>query len=364
VAVLSLTDGVAQAAERQIIESGSILVLMITPRSASFAKVSRPFTNRELTDVLQLPGVSRTALVANSQAVIRAARIQAFARLRVTTADFSEVTDLRLAEGRYFSTSDASHGARVAVLSYQLARELEALRGKENLTGSVFRINGVPRVVIGILADQRAVLGRVAYIPLSAAGKQLAFDEPPALYIRAIRIDSLNSMRTGVEDWLSSRDKEWQKEYEIVDARVEAAAVSRNLLLVKLLIGTLAVISLIVGSVGIMNVLLASVSERIREIAVRRAVGARRRDIQLQMFCESMAISAMGTVTGLAFGFGVSLVASILMRVVTHVAIVPTIAPTTVLLVVLAAWSVGLSAGIYPARVASELALSEGVGYE
>ncbi len=136
------------------------------------------------------------------------------------------------------------------------------------------------------------------------AGRRLL----PNVNVRATRIEDVDALRSGLEDWLALRyGNRWGKRVELgtMERRLEQA--TQGVRIFKWFMGAIAAISLLVGGIGIMNVMLASVTERTREIGVRKALGARRRDVLLQFLSESVAISSVGSALGIVLG---SLIAS------------------------------------------------------
>jgi putative ABC transport system permease protein len=131
--------------------------------------------------------------------------------------------------------------------------------------------------------------------------------------------------------------------------------VAQGFLLFKLLMGAFTAVALLVGGIGIMNVLLASVLERTREIGVRRAVGARRRDIVAQFLAESIAIAGTGSLLGLALGLGAAFAFTAVMRARTEALIYAAVTPQTIAASLAAAMVTGVLFGLYPAFRASRL---------
>ena len=136
--------------------------------------------------------------------------------------------------------------------------------------------------------------------------------DPPVLMLRAERVETVEALKRTVERWATARHGDAVTVSATGRERLRSAA--QGILIFKLLMGAFTAIALLVGGIGIMNVLLASVLERTREIGVRRAVGARRRDVVLQLLAESVAIALAGSLIGLAAGIGGAFVVTALMR--------------------------------------------------
>jgi putative ABC transport system permease protein len=185
------------------------------------------------------------------------------------------------------------------------------------------------------------------------------------LLVRAAKVESVDSVRAHTERWLSSRYGAWDGKVKV---RTEAASrlkqASQGILLFKLAMGSFAAISLIVGGIGIMNVLLASVLERTREIGVRKAIGARQRDILLQFLAESVAISGVGSVVGVLAGLAGAFGVTALMRARTEAVIFAAFTWPTLLVATAIAIAIGLAFGTYPALRAARLSPIEAIRHE
>jgi putative ABC transport system permease protein len=214
--------------------------------------------------------------------------------------------------------------------------------------------------VIGVLAAERGMEDRLsAIVPFTVASDATilsAAPEPPILLVRAARVEQVDSVRSRTESWLASRFGAWQGKLRVqTEGALRLRQARQGILIFKLAMGSFAAISLIVGGIGIMNILLASVFERTREIGVRKAIGARRRDILIQFLAESVAISGVGSVIGVVAGLAAAFAATAIMRAKTEAVVFAALTWPTIIVAMAIAIAVGLVAGTYPALRAARL---------
>jgi putative ABC transport system permease protein len=184
------------------------------------------------------------------------------------------------------------------------------------------------------------------------------------MIVKAARVEDATATRLRVEQWLTRRFGAWEGRVDVSTNRSRVEQVEQGMLIFKLLMGAITGVSLLVGGIGIMNVLLASVVERTREIGIRKATGAQQRHILVQFLCESVAISAAGSLLGVALGLATSFGVSAVMRARTNAPIYAWVSPSTILVAVLASVVVGLAFGIYPALQAARMAPIEAIHRE
>ena len=289
------------------------------------------------------------------------------ARVTATLPGAAEFYSLDIAAGRFFSEVEASRNLPVAVVSHNMAAELGRGGAPEALLGRTVRMRGSPRKVVGILAKQREEEELAAYVPLRAAAEVMMpgeADRPRSLILKARHVEEVDALKSHAEDWLAVTYGPWERNFKVSTylARVEQAM--QGFFLFKLFMGAITAISLLVGGIGIMNVLLASVTERTREIGIRKATGARRSDILLQFLAESVAISGTGSAVGLVQGLSAAFGITAVMRSTTEAPVSAGISWSTMAVAAAAALVVGLSFGTYPARRAARLSPIDAIRHE
>ncbi|HEX8274783.1 MAG TPA: ABC transporter permease [Longimicrobiaceae bacterium] len=360
VGVLSLGDGMERFV-RDALGREALQVVKVIPRSFLRVEGRRvpvrdpvEFTRRDAAQVRTLPGVADASLWLGGEASYYAGRNRAEGVSTIATlANGAAFDNLDIRQGRFFIDAEVSRGVPVVVVSTELARSLSEPRPWGTLLGRWVRVGAGRMQVIGIFAGGEEEL---AYVPLGAAADVLgSADAAPILLVRAATIEGVRAVRDAVEDWSAIRwgDPGERLAFATYEDQVRQAAEGINVF--KAVMGAIIGISLLVGGIGVMNVLLASVAERTREIGLRRALGARRSDIVSQFLFESLAITGLGSLAGVALGTAAALAMSPVVRSFTGQAI--STAPTvgTLLLSMAVPALVGLAFGIYPARRAARL---------
>ena len=371
VAILSLGDGMERFAREQIESTTDLQLVIATPRTTEqidgiqVQKASYPTIGprhvRQLQQELGRRAVVTMALVRGSQVGLPDGRTAGVV-LTGTTPSALAVSGDSLLAGRFLDAADTASASAGVVLTTVVAEKLDSLAAPAALVGRTVLVDGIPAPVMGVVRPRRAGTPTV-YAPLDAPLVAGRARRPAALLAKATQIEDVPAVRAQIADWLA-REFGSADDFDIVtnDARVGQA--QRGVLLFKLVMGAITGISIVVGGIGIMNVLLVSITQRTREIGVRRATGARRRDIMIQFLAESVAISGAGSFLGLVLGFATIFAVVPVVRRLTEVPFQAGFSVSTVVVAVIAAIAVGVLFGTYPAWRAANLSPVDAIRHE
>ena len=388
VAVLAVGDGVEQFARAQIEQTTDLQTVTISPITyVMMDRVRVPRTGYPVfaasdADALSaaLGGSAVVSILTTGPALISRSP-GASPRAAVVTATVPSVAALsRLgyAAGGFFTDADERSRVPVVVLSHGLAAALadSSTRGSSAsavpavaLLGRTVLMQGHPFRVVGITAPREGDDERLtAIVPFSVAGDALlpsAEARAATILVRANRAEDVATIRARTERWLTSRYGAWNDRVRVQsESKSRLAQARQGILIFKLAMGSFAGISLIVGGIGIMNVLLSSILERTREIGVRKATGARQRDILVQFLAESVAISGAGSLLGAALGLAGAFGVTALMRAETQAMVHAAFTWPTLAVAALTALITGIAFGLYPAVRAARLSPIDAIRHE
>ncbi len=376
IATLALADGVDKYARDQIAAQTDVQSIVVSSRTHEirdgfeFPNGTYPvFELRDAAELQRFLGVKAdvTMTVGGAAIVTTPTAAPHSASVTATLANYLLFGMREVFAGRYFTEIEVSHNAPVVVLSYKLASELSPDGTAETMLDREVRVRGRSFTAVGIMPAYTGETGYQIFIPLRAAWTVLGLRGglTPALFIRAPSIELVEATKQTVIDWLATRYRDWERQVSLTTPLARLEQVRGAMVIFKLIMGAFAGISLVVGGVGIMNVLLTSVTERTREIGVRKALGARRLDILCQFLAESVAIAGVGTGLGTLTGLlGAFTVAAIVRWQVPGAQLRAAITPTTILIAVASAVSIGLLFGTFPALRAARLSPIDAIRHE
>ncbi|HKX51962.1 MAG TPA: ABC transporter permease, partial [Candidatus Binatia bacterium] len=274
------------------------------------------------------------------------------------------IRDWQVAEGRFIHDGDIESAAKVAVVGETVVNQLF---GSDDPIDAVIRIRNIPFRVVGVLAtkgqtSQGTDQDDTIIIPYTTMQKRLMrITFVQSIVASAINAERLPEAQAQITALLRQRHRigpDREDDFYIRNLSDIAEAASSSARVMAVLLGTVASISLLVGGIGIMNIMLVSVTERTREIGIRMAVGARRKDIMLQFLVEAVVMAATGGCIGILLGIGSSEILNDWAQWPTH------ISTTIIAIAFFFSGGVGVFFGFYPARKAANLDPIDALRYE
>ena len=376
IATLALADGMERYARAQLAAQTDVQAITVSSKTQEirdgFAFPNRSYPIFGLRDAAELQSflgesgdvtmsIGGDAVVTTGTAPAHAASVTA------TLANYLVIGMRDVAAGRYFTEIEVAHNEPVVVLSNKLATALSPDGDAATMLGREVRVRGRSLTTIGVMPPYTGETGYQVYVPLRAAPAALGVRQrlTPAMLVRAPSLETVEATRQSIVEWLATRYRDWEQQVVLATSLARLEQARAAMLVLKLVMAGFASIALVVGGVGIMNVLLASVTERTREIGVRKALGARRRDILYQFLAESVAIASVGTAMGTVVGLTAAFAVAALVRWrVPGAQLHAAITPATLVTAIVSAVTIGLTFGTFPALRAARLSPIDAIRHE
>jgi putative ABC transport system permease protein len=375
IAMLAVGRGAQESITGSINSIGTNL-LVVFPGNKD-QNIFRPLTVRDadaLRDQLAAPSIEAVAPTLEIGGEVAFGGQQTTSQLFGVTPEYFQVRNVNLAEGEFITEEHVLGRASVVLLGPEVA---ETLFGHaDGITGETVRIQGQPFRVIGVLESK----GGGAFgsednqiiVPLTTAKARLmgpksgqTGERVDAIYVQAAGGDVVSQAMEEIAQILRARHRttDGADDFTIFtqqDLLAEAETITNVL---TTFLGGIAGISLLVGGIGIMNIMLVSVTERTHEIGLRKALGARKRDILTQFLTESSLLSLIGGMIGILLGWLISLIVGQI-AAANNAPFTPVVALDAILLATIFSAAIGLFFGIYPANRAAGLEPVEALRYE
>lgn len=357
----SLVSGLKTTITKQIAGLGSNLVIVIPGRIGgarspggiqanrlTFADAAN-LKNKLKNDALVCAVVQKTGTLKRLNINDKGAAIYG------VQANYEKIISLKTESGRFINEADVVSGRRVVVIGTTVKKNLF---GETNPLNQTIKVVGLNYTVIGVGASRGSIFGidqdNTVLIPLTSAQKQFGITNPNTIYINALKAESVKDVQAKATAILGKRLTEDDFSVQTQEQALSTIATVTNVLTLGL--GGIAAISLIVGGIGIMNIMLVSVTERTREIGLRKALGAQPEDIRNQFLIEAITLSGIGGIIGIILGILLSLLINNFLQT--------TITWWSVLLSFGFSMLVGIVFGVAPAVRASRLDPIQALRYE
>ncbi len=315
---------------------------------------------KDVKEIEKLNGVGIASPHASTQMTLKNGTETMDIPVEAVNSYYDDIREYNIASGRFISDNDDKNRLRVVVIGVDVADELY---GTRNIIGQKISMDGTSFTIIGILEEQGdSMFGsgdEIAMIPYSTGTRIMGSTNINSIYVSAQESDLVDTAVTSITNYMTAQTPDNDDEgIKIFSQSQILDTLSETTQILTLMLAGIAGISLLVGGIGIMNIMLVSVTERTREIGIRKAIGATRMNILSQFLIEAIVVSGLGGAIGVVLArIGVNFISSLM-------DIPIAISPQIVMIAITFSAVVGVVFGMYPAMKASKLNPIEALRYE
>lgn len=364
VAAIVVLVSIGQGANSSVVESIEGMGTNLINVSLR-ARRANPITMDGLYELNQEPSIAYVAPIANVGGTVKAgSTTYDDGSVQGTTPGYESIRDWTVAEGRFLQQPDIDNRSLVAVIGAEAATEMY---GTTHAVGETFSLNGYMLTVVGVLEENGSSASgsndNQILIPFTLAGRLFQQTGISNFYVSAVSSDRVEEAQSVVEKFLAKAFEKYNTasfgtQYSVYNQTEMLSTLSETTRTLTLMLGGIAAISLLVGGIGIMNIMLVSVSERTREIGIRKAIGAARGNILTQFLIEALVVSLLGGLLGL----GISAAAVRLLGPMLEMNL--TVPIEVAWLAIGFSVVIGVAFGLYPANKASKLKPIDALHYD